>query len=76
MKFTRHDESPLVEQFERRASPRERIYYWLAEINERQAPDLSTDFGALEAGYVSITPIHHDLTHYPSLEDLLSRSDS
>ena len=75
LKFTRQDVGPLVEHFERRVDPRERIYYWLAEINDRQAPDLSTDFGALGAGYVSITPIHHDLTHYPSLEDLLSRSD-
>jgi len=75
VKFTRQDVGPLVEHFERRVDPRERIYYWLAEINDRQAPDLNTDFGALAAGYVSITPIHHDLTHYPSLEDLLSRSD-
>ena len=73
LKFTRQDVGPLVEHFERRIDPRERIYYWLAEINDRQAPDLSTDLGALEAGYVSITPIHHDLTHYPSLEDLLSQ---
>ncbi|MEJ2090690.1 MAG: 5'/3'-nucleotidase SurE [Syntrophobacterales bacterium] len=75
LKFTRQDVGPLVEHFERRVDPRERIYYWLAEINDRQTPDLSTDFGALGAGYVSITPIHHDLTHYPSLEDLLSRAD-
>jgi 5'-nucleotidase len=73
IKFTRQDVGPLVEHFERRVDPRERIYYWLAEINDRQAPDLTTDFGALQAGYVSITPIHHDLTHYPSLENLLSR---
>jgi 5'-nucleotidase len=71
VRFTRQDVGPLVEHFERRVDPRERIYYWLAEINDREAPDLTTDFGALQAGYVSITPIHHDLTHYPSLENLL-----
>jgi 5'-nucleotidase len=71
IRFTRQDTGPLVEHFERRVDPRERIYYWLAEINDRQAPDLTTDLGALQAGYVSITPIHHDLTHYPSLENLL-----
>jgi 5'-nucleotidase len=71
IRFTRQDIAPLVEHFERRVDPRERIYYWLAEINDRQAPDLTTDLGALQAGYVSITPIHHDLTHYPSLENLL-----
>ncbi len=71
IRFTRQDVGPLVEHFERRVDPRERIYYWLAEINDREAPDPTTDFGALQAGYVSITPIHHDLTHYPSLENLL-----
>jgi 5'-nucleotidase len=76
VRFTRQDVGPLVEHFERRVDPRERIYYWLAEINDRQAPDPSTDFGALQAGYVSITPIHHDLTHYPSLNELLNQPDS
>lgn len=74
VRFTRQDVGPLVEHFERRVDPRERIYYWLAEINDRQAPDLTTDFGALQAGYVSITPIHHDLTHYPTLENLQLRA--
>lgn len=72
IRFTRQDTGPLVEHFERRVDPRERIYYWLAEINDRQNPDPDTDFGALQAGYVSITPIHHDLTHYPSLRELLA----
>jgi 5'-nucleotidase len=72
IKFTRQDVGALVEHFERRVDPRERIYFWLAEINERQETDLNTDFGALQAGYVSVTPIHHDLTHYSSLEDLLA----
>ena len=71
IRFTRQDVSPLVEHFERRVDPRERIYYWLAEINDKTPPDPATDFGALKAGYVSVTPIHHDLTHYPSLEKLL-----
>jgi 5'-nucleotidase len=75
IRFTRQDVGPLVEHFERRVDPRERIYYWLAEINDRQAPDLTTDFGALQAGYVSITPIHHDLTHYPTLENLLVQEE-
>jgi len=76
IKFTRQDVGPLVEHFERRVDPRERIYYWLAEINERRPVDLDTDFGALQAGYVSVTPIHHDLTHYPSLERLQAQLES
>jgi len=70
VRITRQDTGPLVEHFERRVDPRQHVYYWLAEINERRAPDPETDYGALGAGYISITPIHHDLTHYRSLQDL------
>ncbi len=70
VRFTRQDIGPLVEHFERRVDPREHVYYWLAEINERRAPEPETDFGALAAGYISVTPIHHDLTDYRSLEAL------
>jgi 5'-nucleotidase len=75
VKFTRQDVGPLVEHFERRVDPRERIYYWLAEINDRQPADLTTDFGALKGGYVSVTPLQHDLTHYPSLDHLLFETE-
>jgi len=70
IRITRQDTGPLVEHFERRVDPRERVYYWLAEINERQELDLTTDYGALQAGYITITPISFDLTHYPSLSPL------
>lgn len=70
VRLTRQDTGPLVERFDRRVDPREHLYYWLAEINNRRelAPD--TDYGALNAGYISITPLHHDLTHYPSFKSL------
>ncbi|MDD2901493.1 MAG: 5'/3'-nucleotidase SurE [Syntrophales bacterium] len=70
VRLTRQDTGPLVEHFDCRIDPRERQYYWLAEINSRQDLDPDTDYAALQAGYISITPLHHDLTHYPSLNDL------
>ncbi len=70
LKFTRQDMGPLVEHFERRVDPREHVYYWLAEINQRRLPDPETDYGALAAGFISITPIHHDLTDYRTLDAL------
>jgi 5'-nucleotidase len=72
VRITRQDTGPLVEHFERRVDPRKHVYYWLAEIHDRQAPALDTDYGALSQGYVSVTPIHHDLTDYRSLQDLQS----
>jgi 5'-nucleotidase len=70
VRITRQDTGPLVEHFERRVDPRKHVYYWLAEIHARQEPDLDTDYGALAQGYVTVTPIHHDLTDYRSLSDL------
>lgn len=70
IKIVHQDTGPLVEHFERRIDPRERVYYWLAEINKHRDPDLNTDYGALQAGYITVTPICFDLTHYPTLEAL------
>jgi 5'-nucleotidase len=40
-----------------------------------QTPGHSTDLEAMDDGYVSVTPLHLDLTHDPSLEVLRSRFD-
>ncbi|MEW6187670.1 MAG: 5'/3'-nucleotidase SurE [Thermodesulfobacteriota bacterium] len=58
------------ERFERRTDPRDNIYYWQAGIlpPPEEAPD--TDHALLAAGYVTLTPISFDLTHYPSLNKL------
>ena len=72
--LTRQENGVLVEHFERRVDPRENIYYWLAGINTKRELKPGTDFWAVENGYISITPIHHDLTHYACLE-MLSGQD-
>ena len=35
-----------------------------------QTPGHSTDLEAIEEGYVTVTPLHLDLTHDPSIEAL------
>ena len=57
--------------FDRRSDPRGREYYWLAgDPVDLEVNDASTDAAALHAGYVSITPIRVDMTHFESLERL------
>jgi len=54
--------------------PRGAPYYWIGSgmaPHEEQDPD--TDYQALHSGFVSICPLHLDLTHYPSLEDMRDR---
>jgi len=53
----------------KREDPRGRPYYWIGGEAPTGVPDEGTDFGDLQAGYVSITPIQLDLTAH----DLLSR---
>ena len=48
--------------------PKGRKYYWIAGTPEWQ-PETGTDFDALSAGYVSVTPLHLDLTDYRGLEE-------
>lgn len=51
--------------------PRGRNYYWIGEqslVWERKEED--TDFAAIKKGYVSITPLHLDMTDYKALEQI------
>ncbi|HEV7669999.1 MAG TPA: 5'/3'-nucleotidase SurE [Thermoanaerobaculia bacterium] len=47
--------------------PRGRKYYWIAGT-PKWKPETGTDFEAISAGRISITPLHLDLTYYPGLD--------
>lgn len=53
-----------------REDPRGRSYYWFSGKPPLSPPEDDTDFGVLEAGYVSVTPLQLDLTDYKTLERL------
>jgi 5'-nucleotidase len=53
-----------------RDDPRGQPYYWIGGDPPTSIPEDGTDFGALEAGCVSITPLQLNLTDYDSLERL------
>jgi 5'-nucleotidase len=45
-----------------RVDPRGRAYYWIEEGQNHWAPDAKSDYHAVKDGYVSVTPLHPDLT--------------
>lgn len=55
---------------DKRVDPRGRDYYWIGGEQPTGVPDEGTDIGALERGYVSITPLQLDLTAYSKVEAL------
>lgn len=58
------------EYFVRRRDPRGNTYFWLGgeALPEELEPD--TDLALLNQGFITLTPIHHDLTHHGALARL------
>ena len=56
-----------------RKDPRGYDYFWFGLAPIVQTPGHSTDLEAIADGYVSVTPLHLDLTHDPSLATLADR---
>jgi len=53
-----------------RLDPRGRKYYWIGGEPPVWHPGEDTDFEAIQAGYISITPLHLDLTDHKSIPRL------
>jgi len=58
------------DRLDARTDPRGRPYYWIGGDVPTGVDEPGTDFGALRAGYVSITPLQLDLTNYKSMDVL------
>ena len=77
VKVTRQEKESYADSYERRTDPRGRTYYWIngnpegnyqpGAFTNGQWP---TDAWAVSKGYVSITPLHRDLTNTKLLSGL------
>ncbi len=56
-----------------RTDPRGYDYFWFGLGPINQTPGHSTDLEAIADGFISVTPLHLDLTHEPSLARLASQ---
>jgi len=70
--ITRQGGALYREEFDRRHDPRGRVYYWLTGQEVEVEDDLAVDNGAVQKNYISITPLHFDLTRYDLQEELRS----
>ncbi|HZH42622.1 MAG TPA: 5'/3'-nucleotidase SurE [Lysobacter sp.] len=55
--------------------PRGRQWWWIGPAGPEQDAGPGTDFDAVRRGFISITPIHVDLTRYHALEQVASWVD-
>ena len=54
----------------RALDPSGREYYWIGGGEITWSGDTDSDFGAVDEGYISVTPLHLDLTNYRLLEEI------
>lgn len=52
------------------SDPRGRSYYWIGGQKLPYRGGIDTDVGAVSAGYISVTPLHADMTKYEAIENL------
>ena len=72
-KVCRQTSGKWVEEYDKRTDPHKREYYWMTgyfKNFEEDVPD--TDITALENGYVSVVPVHADMTCYETFESMKS----
>ena len=56
-----------------RTDPRGYPYFWFGLGPMVETPGHSTDLEAIADGFVAVTPLHLDLTHFPSVDMLAER---
>jgi 5'-nucleotidase len=75
VKITRQGKAHYEEIFHRRFDPKGRVYFWMDGERVAEEDDPNIDEQAVRSGFISITPVHYDLTHYPTLGMLSTLSD-
>jgi len=64
IKITTQGKSKWDDIYERRVDPYGKDYYWLTGELLQLDKEIETDQGAINKNFVSVTPIHFDLTDY------------
>jgi 5'-nucleotidase len=70
VRWSRQGFSSVTQHFEKRRDPRDRIYYWQGCDSQAAYDQADIDGAALDARYISITPIKCDMTDYDALREL------
>ena len=70
VKVTRQGLVPIHGDFDKRVDPNLREYYWMTGKVPPQRNDLNFDTYALRKNFITVTPVHCDLTDYRCLDEI------
>jgi 5'-nucleotidase len=68
--FTRQGKRFFDDVVVEKVDPRGKKYYWIGGDMVKWEGGRDTDFYAISKGYISITPVHLDMTNYSSMREL------
>lgn len=68
VKFTKQGKRIYDNAIQEHSDPRGRKCYWIGGGVPQWESGENTDFDAIHNGYISVTPVHLDLTNYKALE--------
>jgi len=68
VKLTVQSDIGFKDNFVKRQDPRGRDYYWMDGVFLERNIREDSDYYAVKNGYVSVTPIHYDMTDYKSFD--------
>lgn len=70
IQITRQGLRVYRDRLDQRIDPRGVPYFWIGGDSPTGIPETGTDVGALDGGFVSLTPLQLDLTSYPAIHSL------
>ena len=70
IRMTRLGRRIYSEKVTEQRDPRGKVYYWIGAGPPAWEAGEDTDFAAVHAGYISVTPLHLDLTSYDGVRAL------
>jgi 5'-nucleotidase len=77
VRVTHQSRTGYNDLYEKRVDPWGRTYYWITgELQRHYENEPDSDLRALREGFVSITPLHYDLTCYDTIPELRARLEA
>jgi len=73
IKVVRQCTNAWIDTYEERKDPRGKSYFWNNTVFTLGQTDQDTDVAALRDGYITVTPLQFDLTHYPMMREWKDR---
>lgn len=70
VRIVKQSEKAIEERFDKREDPRKRTYYWLTGEVIKSDKKEDADIETIRNNYISITPIHCDMTNYDFVDNL------